>query len=496
MRTIDLRGVRLAFGALLAGMLAACAPPPTASSPPPRAPTNVVLIIGDDISPDFGAYGGAVDSPHFDALAQDGVLFANAYTVASSCSPSRISMLTGRYPHNHGAPELHMPMPEGQVTLSQALSDAGYYLAASGKWHMGDAAKADFDLVHAPEYPEDITGAEGWVPALRDRPRDRPFFMWFGAYDAHRPWEADPEETPYGLADGALPAGIPDTAIARADLAQYYDEVRRFDRYVGKVVDELASQGVLDNTMIIVVGDNGRPFPRNKTHLFDNGMKVPLMVHWPAGGLDRGSQPLGLVSTIDLAPTILSLLGLEVPAMMQGRDFSGALRDADAPTSQYVFGERNWHTQRGIGRMVRHGDLTYFRNFTPEYFHFLMVNNTDPSFAELLRLRAEGGLAPHEAELFATDLPVESLYDVNKDPQQLVNLAADPAYRADLVRMRALLAQWQERTGDSIPEASLTTPDRRDRASFKDLFGPGRPSGGIVAGETSGATKIADPGPR
>lgn len=495
------RAIRLFLGAFLVGALAACAPVPLASSsaarPAPAAtPANVVLIIGDDISPDFGAYGGAVESPNFDYLAQNGVLFTNAYTVASSCSPSRISLLTARYPHNHGAPELHTPMPAGQPMVSQVLADAGYYVAASGKWHMGEDAKSAFDVIHEPTYPEDITGAKEWVRFLEERPRDKPFFMWFGAYDAHRPWEADPVEEPYGAAAGALPAGIPDTPLAREDLAQYFDEVRRFDRYVGRVIAELERQGVLEDTLIIVVGDNGRPFPRNKTHLFDNGMKVPLVVHWPAGGFVRGGRQDGLVSTIDLAPTILSLLGLDTPSMMQGRDFAAALRAMNAPTRDTIFGERNWHTQRGIGRMVRRGDLTYFRNFTPEYYQFLMINHGNPSYAELLRLRAEGKLKPHEAELFTTSAAPESLYDLRSDPEQTINLVGDPRYRTQLAAMRELLAQWQQRTGDSIPDPDLTTPDRLDRTTFEARFGAGRPVGGVVAGETSGANRIADPGPQ
>lgn len=497
LRAIGLtRAIRLAVGAPFVSALAACAPMPPTSSPAAMTPANVVLIIGDDISPDFNAYGGPVDSPNFDYLAENGVLFTNAYTVASSCSPSRISLLTGRYPHNHGAPELHTPMPAGQPMVSQVLADAGYYVAASGKWHMGEDAKSAFDVVHEPTYPEDITGAKEWVRFLQERPRNKPFFMWFGAYDAHRPWEADPVEESYGAAAGPLPAGIPDTPVAREDLAHYFDEVRRFDRYVGGVIGELERQGVLENTLIIVVGDNGRPFPRNKTHLFDNGMKVPLVVHWPAGGFVRGGRQDGLVSTIDLAPTILSILGLDAPQMMQGRDFAAALRALDAPTRDHVFGERNWHTQRGIGRMVRHGDLTYFRNFTPEYYQFLMVNHGNPSYAELLRLRAEGKLKPHEAELFSTGAASESLYDLRSDPQQTVNLADDPQYRSQLAAMRNLLAEWQQRTGDSIPDADLTTPDRLDRTTFEALYGAGRPAGGIVAGEASGATRIADPGPR
>ena len=131
---------------------------------------NVVLIIADDISADFSCYGGQVKTPHIDQLAADGVRFNNAYVTASSCSPSRNSIITGRYPHNTGAPELHMHLPEGQVMFPKLLKDAGYYCAQYGKWHMGDYARQAFGMVQAVHYPDDPTGAKGWVPLLQNVP--------------------------------------------------------------------------------------------------------------------------------------------------------------------------------------------------------------------------------------------------------------------------------------------------------------------------------------
>jgi len=118
---------------------------------------------------------------------------------------------------------------------------------------------------------------------------------------AHRPWELDGDVTPHDSATVELPAGIPDTPIARADFASYCDEVRRFDRYVGAVVSELKAQAVFENTLILVLADNGRPFPRSKTTLYDNGMKTPLVAHWPEGEFKAGSVSDSLVSSIDLA---------------------------------------------------------------------------------------------------------------------------------------------------------------------------------------------------
>lgn len=467
--------------------LVACAP---AGSAP-----NVVLIIGDDISPDFSVYGGPVETPNIDSLAHNGVVFENAYATASSCSPSRNSMITGRYPHNHGAPELHMELPEGQPMFTQSLKDAGYHNAAAGKWHMGEAPRPSFAEIRDPGYPADPTGATQWVPLLQERPKDRPFFMWFAAFDAHRPWEADDQAPPHDPEDTRLPAGVPDTPDSRLDMAAYYDEVRRFDRFVGGVIEELRAQGEFDNTLLIVVGDNGRPFPRNKTTLYDNGMKVPLILHWPEGDLRTGQDSDSLVSLIDLAPTILEATGLEIPPEIQGLSLLPVAREPELELRGILFGERHWHTQRAMGRMARGGDFIYFRDYTPSLYSFLMVNHETGAYAELLRLKSEGNLTAEQAEIFSTQRDPEMLFDVSRDPQQLNNLVNNPEHRETLNMLRSKLDEWQRRTGDSIPPLDEMTPDRHDRTTFERLYPGMRPPTGIVAGQRASATEVNDPGP-
>ena len=451
---------------------------------------NVVLIIADDISSDFSCFGGQVETPHIDGLAAGGVRFDNAYVTASSCSPSRNSMITGRYPHNTGAPELHMNLPEGQFMFPQALKEAGYYTVLSGKWHMGEATRPAFDLLDAAHYPDDPTGAVNWIQILQERPKDQPFFLWYSALDAHRPWEADAEATPHDPATLNLPVGIPDTPIARADFASYCDEVRRFDRYVGAVVAELKAQAVFENTLILVLADNGRPFPRSKTTLYDNGMQTPLVVHWPAGKFKAGSVSESLVSSIDLAPAILEAAGLPLAAQLQGHSLLPICRDPEVETREFLFGERNWHVQRACGRLVRQRDWVYMRDYTPGSYSFQMVNHKDGSYAELLRLQAEDQLSAAEAEVFSTDRPEELLFNVVEDPKQLNNLAANPEHQQTLQTLRRALDNWQARTGDSIPELEQMTPDRHDRDTFERLYPGGRPSGGIVAGLQAGAERL------
>jgi len=456
-----------------------------------RSP-NVVLFIADDVSPDFSCFGGQVQTPNIDALAAQGVRFDNAYVTASSCSPSRNSIITGRYPHNTGAPELHMDLPEGQFMFPQALKEDGYYSVLSGKWHMGEATRPAFDVVNDVHYPDEPTGSENWIKHLRERPKNKPFFMWFAAFDAHRPWEPDAEETPHDPAKVLLPAGIPDTPLARADFAAYCDEVRRFDRYVGGVLNELKQQGVYENTLIILLGDNGRPFPRSKTSLYDAGMKTPLVVSWPDGQMKEGAASASLVSAIDIAPAILEAAGLPVPPQVQGVSLLPICRDPKLKTREVLFGERNWHVQRACGRMVRKGDWVYMRDFTPGCYSFQMVNHKDGAYAELLRLKAEGKLTPEQAEIFSINRPEEQLCNVADDPQQLTNQAGNPENKEKLEFFRAALSKWQEQTGDSIPAIEKMTPDRHDRETYERLFPGGRPPAGIIAGQQAGAAGLID----
>ena len=152
------------------------------------AKPNIILIIADDMAwNDCGAYGHPkIRTPNIDKLAQQGMTFNNAFLTTSSCSPSRCSIITGRYPHNTDAGQLHLPLPKEQVTFPELLKQAGYHTGAAGKWHLGNATKPKFDIVRE---GGDSGGAGHWVPMLKDRPTDKPFFMWFASFDPHRPYQ-------------------------------------------------------------------------------------------------------------------------------------------------------------------------------------------------------------------------------------------------------------------------------------------------------------------
>jgi len=447
---------------------------------------NIVLIIADDLAwDDCGAYGHpTVRTPHLDRLAAQGMRFTNAFVTTSSCSPSRASILTGRYPHQTDAEQLHWPLPAEQVTFVELLRHAGYWTAAAGKWHLGEAVKDRFDVVHEadasgyqlPTGPSTGTpamvareksGCERWVSTLRSRPRDRPFFLWLAALDPHRDYEEGIIPAPHRPQDVRIPPYLPDVPEVRRELALYYDEIARLDGYVGQVLDELREQGIEDDTFVLFFSDNGRPFPRDKTTLYDGGIKTPWIARWP-GRIQAGGICDQLVSAVDIAPTILRLARAAAPPALEGHDFSPLLTDPSRRIREYVFAEHHWHDYEDLGRAVRSQRFKYVRNDYPDLPATPPADVVrSPTYQALRRLQAQGKLPAQQSACFTQPRPAEELYDLKDDPHELHNLAGDSRYAGVLDAMRKALADWSRRTGFRVPE--VRTPDEFDRETGTPL---------------------------
>ena len=437
---------------------------------------NLVLIIADDMAwDDMGAYGHPhIQTPNLDQMAADGMRFDNAFLTTSSCSPSRSSIITGLYPHNTGAEQLHWPLPEDQVTFVELLREAGYWTAQAGKWHLGDAVKDRFDLVrdmgwarsmenkeNTPTIELDGSGSEYWVSVLQDRPADRPFFLWLAASDPHRVYHENTIARPHTPADVIVPPYLPDTEEVRQDLALYYDEVSRLDEYVGSVLDELERQGIADETLVLFISDNGRPFPRDKTTLFDGGIKTPWVIRWP-NRIAPGTTTKSLVSAVDIAPTFLQLAGAATPPHLEGADFTSLFDNTEDLVRDAIYAEDHWHDHDDFSRAVRTQEFKYIRNFFPE------VPNTPPAdalvsqtFKSILALRDEGELSAYQSLIFQAPRPEEALYDILNDPHELNNLALDPEYAETLTYMQERLQAFRDASGDNDP--AFRTPDEFDR---------------------------------
>src|SRR5262245_32244245 len=440
---------------------------------------NIIPLIADDMAgDDCGAYGHkTVRTPNIDKLAREGMRFDRAFLTASSCSPSRSSMITGRYPHNTGAQELHWPLPPNQITFVELLKNAGYWTAAAGKWHLGEAVKDRFDLVReanpagfrlanpaGPAPRADASGPSGageWLPTLHARPKGKPFFLWLAAFDPHRNYEEGIIPNPHRPEDVVVPSYLPDAPEVRKDLALYYDEITRLDQHVGEVLAELDRLGERDNTLVMFISDNGRPFPRAKTTLYDSGIKTPWIVRWPKQ-VKPGSVSRSLVSSVDISSTFLELAGVKAGPTFQGKSIVPLLKNPKAAIHEAVFAERHWHDFDDYARAVRSERYKYIHNYYPD------LPGTPPAdavrsltFQAMRRLRDAGKLLPPQLACFIKPRPSEELYDTESDPHELRNLASDPGHAATLEQMRKALNEWRQATGDHLP--ANRTPDEFDR---------------------------------
>ncbi|WP_145087406.1 sulfatase family protein [Aureliella helgolandensis] len=449
-----------------------------------EAPPNIVLIIADDMNwDDCGAYGHpAIRTSNIDLLASQGMRFQHAYLTTNSCSPSRSSILTGKYPHNTGAEQLHWPLPEGSPTFAAELRKLGYYTAAAGKWHLGDAVRPHFDRIYEAstagfvlpsgqngEAPQMVaaqpSGCEDWVQALEDRPRDRPFFLWLASLDPHREYTRGALDPPHRAEDVIVPAHLPDTPEVREDLRLYYDEIGRLDLYVGRVLEKLAEQNVADNTLILFISDNGRPFPRDKTTLYDGGIRTPWIVRWPAR-VRAATVSNALVSSVDIASTFLEIArgSSTSPFNSEGMSFAPILSDPLAEHRKHAFAEDHWHDYEDHARCVVTQRYKLIRN---DYFDLPSTPSADAgrglSWQKMLQLQSAGQLPPHQQGCFVAPRPQWELYDLQRDPGELHNCIADAAYQTTRDQLTAALQTWSQETNDYLP--TRRTPDEFDRVT-------------------------------
>lgn len=427
-----------------------------AASDAGRRPNILVFIADDAGARHFGCYGNAaVRTPHIDRLSAGGVTADNAMLTTPQCSPSRISILTGLYPHATGAEDLHMPMPERHTTVPGHLRKAGYFTGHMQKKHEGPHSDRQFDWYDP--------GMERF-DAFLDAAGERPFFLWCAFDDPHRPYQPGTLPEPHDPGAVELPPFMADTPETRADVALYYDEIGRMDAVIGRFLRVLEARGLDEDTLVVFLSDNGAPFPREKGTVYDAGVCTPLIFRWP-GVVPRGMRHDGLMSVIDLAPTFLSLAGVEVPAEMHGEDLSAGLRDPSRWRRDAAFSERNWHDCDEHIRSVR---TPRYRLVHNAYIGLPFGSPADvsasPSWHALYALKQEGRLSPAQSLLFAVPRPEIEFYDTVEDPWEITNLAADPAYQPHIAEHYAMLAQWRADTGD-FPSRRRRRGDYADRVT-------------------------------
>jgi N-sulfoglucosamine sulfohydrolase len=447
---------------------------------------NILFVISDDQSwRDTGVSGGrTVRTPAFDRIAREGARFTHSFCASPSCTPSRSAILTGRHIWQIGeAGVLYGTLPPEYPLFPHLLQDAGYFTGFTGKgwgpgeWQAGGLKRHPLGReyntrLHAPAPHVALDArdyAANFEDFLRDRPAGAPFFFWLGATEPHRVFEAGS-----GLRAGKDPSEVtvppywPDTPEIRSDLLDYAQEIDWFDAQLTRVLAALSARGELDNTLIVVTSDNGMPFPRAKTTLYDPGVRMPLAIRWP-GRIPAGRVIDDFVSHIDFAPTFLSAAGVASPALFTGRSLlpvvsaTGSGLIDPARTHAYFGSERHtWCRPNGATypmRAVRTADYLYIRNFAPDRWptggpEFVSSNKTfhgdvdGAPIKDFLENPANQRRFPTHYELCYGRRPAEELYDVRTDPHQIHNLAANPSLRGVREKLWQQLSSYLTQTGD------------------------------------------------
>ncbi len=422
---------------------------------------NVLFCIADDWGwPHAGAYGDAVvATPAFDRIAAEGVLFERAFVSSPSCTPSRNAILTGQYHWRlrEGA-NLHSELPAGLSVFPLLLEDAGYHVGRWRKSYGPGRLAPGWEGRHpaGKRY-------EGFEAFLEARPEGAPFCFWLGSSDPHRPYELGS-----GAAAGIdldaidLPPFWPDAPEVRGDVADYYVEVQRFDADVAAALAKLEELGELDDTIVIVTGDHGMPFPRCKSNLYDTGVRVPLAIRWPQR-VPAGRKHAGFVSLVDVAPTLLEAAELESTGGMDGRSLFAQLGGATRDHAIYGM-ERHTPAQASpsmVGypcRALRTDRWLYVRNYHPERWPAGVPtgstrgrNYSDCDDGPTKRWILDHKDDPAGREAYALCFarrPAEELYDLTADPAQLVNLAGDARHDATRKELAEKLTAELEAAGD------------------------------------------------
>jgi len=440
---------------------------------PVSARPNVLLIITEDHGPDFGCYGDhTVPTPHVDRLAAQGVLFRNAYTTQSVCSPARASILTGLYPHQHGqiglASSAHnFTMVHAWPNLAGILRSRGYRTGIIGKLHVNPASAFPFDRVLADaavvgfarrDVAKTATAAGEFMNA-----GEAPFFLMVNLPDAHLPFlKQDASGIPAKPVDASvvtMPRGaLVDSPRLRVFAAGYYNCISRIDTAIGLLLGELERSGRMRDTLMIWLSDHGAQFSRGKVTSYEFAIRIPCVISWP-GGIDRPQVRQELVSTIDLLPTVLHAVGVETPAGLSGRSLLPLLRGESVPWRDCLFTE--WNTSHAFPapslyfpqRTVRDARYKLIVNLmsgspnpTELYYTSQALINTGATADEISAADA----AVRAAFQTWREAPPVELYDLENDPFEMKNLAGHPALAEVQSRLERALAHWRRETKDPL----------------------------------------------
>ncbi len=464
----------------------------TSTADQPAKRPNILFAIADDWGwPHASAYGDPVcKTPTFDRVAREGVLFKHAFISSPSCTPSRNAILTGQHFWRlGGGANLHSVLDTKHQSFVHILGDAGYETGHMRKmWGPGNASNWKINPAGSK--------FDGFSDFLDKRDPEKPFCFCFGAYDPHRGYKVGSgKDSGMKLDDIKLFDCFPDSESIRSDVADYYFEVQRFDREVGEALKRLEELGELENTIVVVTGDHGMPFPRCKSNLYDSGARVPMAVRWPKH-IQPGRVVSDFVSTTDLAPTFLEVAGVPIPDAMTGKSWIPLFKNSspvdgkliDPKRDHVIFGkERHVPSQEAPDdggypmRAIRTAEYLLIENHrpdrwpngTPNYlkatipYAWLADTDNGPTKSYIVKNREKDERHQLCYDLCFAKRPRFELYEIASDPEQLTNVAELPEYSEIRAELHQRLVQELVATEDPRVKDSAAATEYFD--SFKYL---------------------------
>ena len=418
---------------------------------------NILWVVSEDTSPWLGCYGDEVaTTPHLDKMASEGVLYENAFANAPVCAPARCTIITGMYASSLGT--LHMrsryDIPDFAKYFPLLMRAAGYYCTNN--------SKTDYNTEKVPGTWQDAWNESSGKAHYKNRKEGQPFFAVFNYGASHESvLFQDDDNLGHDPSEIDVAPYHPDLPEVRKDMAEYYDGIEKIDQQIGRRIEELEERGVADNTIVFYYGDHGGVLARSKRYLFDSGTHVPMIVQFPEkwrhlAPADPGSRVTRPVSFVDLAPTVLSLVGVDVPDHIQGEAFLG--HQQEKPRRYVPLFRGRMDERYDMMRAMRSKRYLYIRNYMPhriygQHLNYLWRAQSTQAWEKAY----ENGECNETQSRFWQTKPPEELYDVYEDPHNVNNLADDPEYQGILKEMRQANLDHVLEVGDPgfLPEGEM-----------------------------------------
>lgn len=402
---------------------------------------NIVWIMLEDWGYQLSCYGEpGIDTPNVDQLAGEGIRYTNSFCTSPVCSPSRSAMMTGfhqsfidseqhRTDEKFGFPKKELP--KGIKPITSYLKEMGYYNAIIGY------TKTDLNFIHG-----DLFDSEDWA----DRKKDQPFFAQVTFVGTHRKWKRD-SIRPISIDSVKVPPYYPQTDLVKRDWANGLEAMQVVDREVGELLKRLKDEGLEDNTIVFLIGDNGRCMPRGKQFLYDGGLQVPMIIRWP-DKIAPNSSCTDLVSTLDITKTILDVINAKPEIPLQGKN----LLDGSTAEREFVFAARDkMDSTYDASRAIRSKTFKLIQNLMPER-PYLQYNEYKedmyPTLAEMNVMYISGELNKDQSKFMLASKPEFELYDIVNDPYELTNLADDSNYQEIKNKYLKKLEGWRKQVKD------------------------------------------------